>query len=82
MKIALTAFLLLVSAVGCSRPSQRSTVTPSSRVADDTVMSVTEMLRQGADADAWRTFVKQMNHYLAGHPNVEPRHLSKVTKTN
>src|SRR5258708_17657770 len=77
MRIAFLAFLLLVSAAGCSRPPQRSTVTPPSRAVEETVVPVTELLRQGVDAEAWRNYRQQLNHYLAGHPNVELRHLGK-----
>src|SRR5258708_38898837 len=77
MKIALLASLLVVSAAGCSRPSPKTTVTPPSRGVDDTVGSVTDMLRQGADADAWRNYLQQLNHYLASHPDAQPRHLSQ-----
>src|SRR5438132_326456 len=80
MRIALIASLLFVSAVGCSRPPQRSTVPQPSRAADDTVESVTEMLRQGADNGAWRTYVRQINNYLATHPNAQPRRLSQDEK--
>jgi hypothetical protein len=80
MKIALLAALLLVSAAGCSRPPQKSTVPQPSRGVDDTVGSVTDMLRQGADAEAWRNYLQQLNHYLAAHPNAQPRHLSQDEK--
>jgi hypothetical protein len=80
MRIALIACLFLVSAAGCNRPPQRSTVTQPSRAADDTVVSVTEMLRQGADAEAWRNYVQSINHYLAAHPNAPPRHPNQDEK--
>ena len=44
--------LLLV--VGCSPAPRTSVVKQATRTADDTVVSVSEMLRQGADIDAWR----------------------------
>src|SRR5438552_17810053 len=72
----LAPFLLLLAA-GCSRPPQPTTASQPTRATDDTVVSVSDMLRQGADTDAWRTYVQQLNHYLAGHPNAEPRRLSK-----
>src|SRR5712692_3628156 len=80
MRIALFASLLLVSAAGCSRPLLRSTVTQPSRSVDDTVGSVTDMLRQGADVEAWRNYLQQLNHYLAAHPNAQPRDLSQDEK--
>src|SRR5262249_48681668 len=76
----LVAFLLLILASGCSRAPQRTTVTQPSRAVDDTVVSVTEMLRQGADDVAWRTYVQQINHYLAGHPSAQTHHLSQDEK--
>jgi hypothetical protein len=41
------------------------------------VVPIAEVLRSGADLDAWRNYVQQMNRYLAGHPAAQPRSLSK-----
>lgn len=83
MRTAPLACLLLVLAVGCSRPPQKSTVAPpsrASRAVDDTVSSVTEMLRQGIDAEGWRNYVQQLNRYLAGDREVKPRYLREAEK--
>jgi hypothetical protein len=73
----LIASSLLAVAAGCNRPPRPSTVTSINRATDDTIVSVTEMLRGGADAEAWRTYVQQLNHYLAGHASAQPRALSQ-----
>jgi hypothetical protein len=70
----LIACLLL--AAGCSPPSRPSVVKQTTRATDDTGVSVTEMLRQGADIDAWRREIEQLNRYLGDHPKAQPRPLS------
>lgn len=59
----------LVMIAGCTRPTHPTTVVPTTRVADDSVASVTELLRRGADVEAWRAYTQQLNHYLDEHPN-------------
>src|SRR5689334_22537197 len=67
----------LLVAAGCSPPPRHSAVKQQpTRAADDTVVSVTEVLRQGADIEAWRREIQQFNRYLANHSNAQPRPLS------
>jgi hypothetical protein len=39
-------------------------------------VSITETLRGGADINAWRSYVQQLNRSLAGHSAAQPRPLS------
>src|SRR5438045_330912 len=71
----LVGCLLLV--VGCSPAPRPSVVKQATRTTDDTVVSVSEILRQGADIDTWRREIEQFNRYLSNHSNAQPRPLSK-----
>jgi hypothetical protein len=86
MKIAncVSLFLFAASAgflwnAGCSRPPQtRPVAVTSNRVAEDTVVPVSDLLRRGADFESWRNYVQQLNRYLREHPNAQPRPLGEA----
>jgi hypothetical protein len=45
-------------------------------VPEDTIVPVSDILRQGADVESWRNYIQQLNRYLRTHPNAQPRPLT------
>lgn len=43
-------------------------------------MPVSELLRRGADAESWRSYVQQLNRYLRMHPDAQSRPLRNTER--
>jgi hypothetical protein len=74
------ALLCLLAAFGCAKVIHTASTGSSTVQADDTLESVSETLRRGADIDACRTVVQQLNKYLDRHPDARPASLAADEK--